>query len=357
MMLKDSTAIQQLAEKNMSLFKRIRRWITNFVRSVKKAFEGVSANSREARLLETATELQKRWDDALVGAMERVKSRQSTEAETSAEESGVKFSRRDEGEASSIRDQVNKHRAELNALEPVFDNEISIPSTRDRSTLVSWALDSLADYGYRIEREGFGTIIFDKNRIKTALSYLKTDGELAAMAAVPEVLKYGIDIGTHENHKNRGYPTYTFSAPVVINGERGNMAVAVIQTTGNFYRAHRIFMPDGSNFEFVENKNTDLGPSGGTPEAGKSIQSTRSASANSIADQEPSVKKQSRRIETTSDRELLADAFESVAWSKKEREQLAQYRQGIEVSEFSETKQHTKYKNHGWNTFHPWYYK
>jgi len=73
MMLKDSTAIQQLAKENKGLFNRIRNWIKNFVASVKRAFRGVSVTSAEARLIKDMDGMQKLWDDALVQAGRNVR--------------------------------------------------------------------------------------------------------------------------------------------------------------------------------------------------------------------------------------------------------------------------------------------
>ena len=66
--------------------------------------------------------------------------------------------------------------------------------------------------------------------------------------AVPQVLKKGMEIYQHYQHKGRGYDTVTFAAPVTINGITGNMAVVVKKTKGNRYKTHRILMPDGSAF-------------------------------------------------------------------------------------------------------------
>lgn len=89
MMLKDSAAIQQLAQENKGLFHRIRRWITNFVRSVKHAFQGVDASSEEARLLKDAEGLQKLWDDALVKAGQNVQKAQNATAISKAEQTKI----------------------------------------------------------------------------------------------------------------------------------------------------------------------------------------------------------------------------------------------------------------------------
>lgn len=70
MMLQDSTAIQELAQEDKSLFDTIKEWITSWIENIKKAFAGVKAQSAEAKaMLEYADELQKLWDDALQDAV------------------------------------------------------------------------------------------------------------------------------------------------------------------------------------------------------------------------------------------------------------------------------------------------
>lgn len=69
MMLKDSKAVEQLARENRSLAERIRQWIRKWVRSLKAAMEGLTADRPESRaMMQYAEELQKIWDDALVDA-------------------------------------------------------------------------------------------------------------------------------------------------------------------------------------------------------------------------------------------------------------------------------------------------
>ena len=69
MMLKDSKAVEQLARENRSLAERIRQWIRKWVRSLKAAMEGLTADRPESRaMMQYAQELQKIWDNALVDA-------------------------------------------------------------------------------------------------------------------------------------------------------------------------------------------------------------------------------------------------------------------------------------------------
>lgn len=66
---KESKAAEQLARENRSLAERIRQWIRKWVRSLKAAMEGLTADRPESRaMMQYAQELQKLWDDALVEA-------------------------------------------------------------------------------------------------------------------------------------------------------------------------------------------------------------------------------------------------------------------------------------------------
>ncbi len=83
MLLRDTAAVQRLAEENRGLFQKIRSWLRKWLENIKKAFDGVGAEHAEAKALEKhLEELQKRWDDALVGASRNLQ-RSRAEAEDS----------------------------------------------------------------------------------------------------------------------------------------------------------------------------------------------------------------------------------------------------------------------------------
>lgn len=83
MLLRDTAAVQRLAEENRGLFQKIRSWLRKWLENIKKAFDGVGAEHAEAKALEQhLEELQKRWDDALVGASRNLQ-RSKAEAEDS----------------------------------------------------------------------------------------------------------------------------------------------------------------------------------------------------------------------------------------------------------------------------------
>lgn len=101
--------------------------------------------------------------------------------------------------------------------------------------------------------ENFGKIQIGEKEVGSSLSYLNKDAEYAAFFAIPYVLKRGI-IDGHLNHKNKGFKTATFAAPVTVNGEPGILAVVVKLTRGYRYKTHRILSPDGTEFKFVKKK-------------------------------------------------------------------------------------------------------
>lgn len=71
-----------------------------------------------------------------------------------------------------------------------------------------------------------------------------------AAAAIPDVIRYGEQIGFVENWKGRGYNTYTFAAPVVAAGTKIYEAVVVNEyrstKQGNKFYVHEVCGSDGS---------------------------------------------------------------------------------------------------------------
>lgn len=212
-------------------------------------------------------------------------------------------------ETASIKEQIAHSKDELNKMSPVAEK--TVPKTLDRAAdAFKWVEEMYASIAYTVHRDNFGDIRVSRKDISKGLRYAKTPEERAAIALVPEVLKYGREIGAHENHKGRSKSTITFAAPVVMNGVRGNMAVLVNRNNDN-YNTHRIVMPDGSVFKFSGEK-IDT-----TPERSQGVAQTRSlaetadaVSDNSIPTNTQSVNKQFSVSERTPEqkKEILAQA-------------------------------------------------
>lgn len=186
-------------------------------------------------------------------------------------------------ETASIKEQIEQSREELNKME-VVARETVPENLPNKDAAAKWAADRLKASGYKVDRQGFGEILFTKKDLDKGLRYADTPAEKAALAALPKVLKRGIEIGDHTNHKKREKQTVTFAAPVELNGVRGNMGV-VINRNGNHYYAHRIVLPDGTVFQFSGiNKDTTQELSRGVTVSGSLADTTSVASTDSVRD-------------------------------------------------------------------------
>jgi len=106
MMLRDTKAIERLAQKDQGLMAKIKGFIQSFVQKVRDAFIGVDAVHEEARVMmqELAEEFQQKWDFALEEAVEQAR-QGAVEAEPV-----VQYSPRDFGlSAISEEDLSNIH--------------------------------------------------------------------------------------------------------------------------------------------------------------------------------------------------------------------------------------------------------
>ena len=249
---------------------------------------------------------------------------------------GVKFSKEASG---SIKEQLRRAESMLNGENLVATvnapdfNKMNIKQQRQ------WAESFLKNTGYAVDRKGFGRIEFTPKHINEGLNYLNSPAEIAAFAALPRVLKRGVEIDAHNNHKGRQRGSVTIAAPVKINGVRGNMAVAVTITTKNHYHAHRVLLPDGSEFTF-EVKKVDPTPAEAAPNAESSpIKSTADSIRNSSENvnekfsREPERLNELRRQNET----MLAQATNEDAANDNERGLIKDYkRQYDKVSGIAE---------------------
>ena len=204
----------------------------------------------------------------------------------------------------SAEEQLRENQYLIQDMDPVADITYNVVN-KQRARLD--ARDIFREAGYKVDRQGFGIIEIGENQLSDSTRYLNNPAEFAAWMCVPKVLKRGRVISGHKNHKNRGYPSITIAAPVVINGKRGDVAVVVQQKGKNKYYVHRILMPDGSRFEYENTKNAE---STGDSIVGKKTNkrlSIDSASNDSITQPEDSVnRKNSLSEENSSDTAYLS---------------------------------------------------
>lgn len=253
--------------------------------------DSIDRNARDSRLpgdlyRDTAGEIEARDAAARRGltAEERRNRKPDTGDENTvfADRSGWSSYSEQDSETSSIKEQIENSREKLNAMGLVA--RASVPTDlKSKDAAAQWAAERLKSSGYKVDRQGYGDIYFSKKDMDKGLRYADTAEEKAALAVLPQVLKRGIEIGGHANHKGRTKQTITFAAPVELNGTRGNMAV-VVNKNGNHYYAHRIVLPDGTAFRFSEEGKSNAAQelSRGVTVSGSLADTTSAASENSI---------------------------------------------------------------------------
>ena len=151
-------------------------------------------------------------------------------------------------ETTSVKEQIKDAQDVLNKMDVVYSGQVP-EYVGTKKTAANWVVEQLKKFGFQADRQGFGKIVFSEDEIRSAMKYLDDNEEKVAFVALYYVLKRGIQVGNHGNHKLRQKSTVTFAAPIELNGVRGNMAV-VVNLNGNKYYVHRIVMPDGSAFRF-----------------------------------------------------------------------------------------------------------
>ena len=154
-------------------------------------------------------------------------------------------------DAKYIKDQIRDNQDNLNALPVVASYNANKTYTNKygwKGRLKTELIGFYKKIGTKINRQGFGDVIITPRIINNALEYVHTEGVAIAFFVAHKVIKQGIIIGYHTNHKDRSLDTITFAAPVELNGKRGNMAVVIKIAGRNIYKTHSILTPDGKHF-------------------------------------------------------------------------------------------------------------
>lgn len=324
-MLDDAELFAKFAKENRTVAQKLLDSLKEFLSKVKSLFTGkyrdMAAQEAYGKNYAELEDLAKQWQAAFDAAEQ-----QAEKAKTAAGEGGgVRYNLKNTTDKNivSIKQQIVNAAQELNAAEPVVRKTVfNIFGSMNIKQKRAWAEAEALKYGNRVDRQGYGSIEVSRKDVNSALNYLQSDGEIAAFAALPHVLKRGKEIYREADHKGRGYSTVTFAGSVEINGTRGNMAVVVRETSKNHYDMHRIVMPDGSAFTFAEKTNAETGPTAATSSKDALTQPTASTSKNSIpADGE--------NVKTKFSLKATAEVEREARELKKERNALAKQNEAL----------------------------
>ena len=160
------------------------------------------------------------------------------------------------GETATLVERVRRSIPDLENIGPVAEvTGREIPKT---GKIVDRLVQFVNSIGNRVNRPGFGDVLFSKGRIKNSMiGHGVGDAKIETFAAVPAVIQNGVQIDHQQDWKGRGYDTYTFAAPVDYRGERTYLGVIVTKDVrdGRYY-VHEVVDGNGNTI-FRGNENTE----------------------------------------------------------------------------------------------------
>ena len=169
--------------------------------------------------------------------------------ESAAEKQGVRF-KLGEGE-ETLEKQLNRSLKELDEMKPVAQitgEEVQYGKTGKENT--ENIVRFFESIGGKVTREGFGTVELVRAGAKATVQHGNGQVKQIAVAAIPDVIRYGKQIGFAEDWKSRGYNTYVFAAPVSVKNTEIYEAVIVkaypTQNSASKFYVHEVCGSDGS---------------------------------------------------------------------------------------------------------------
>lgn len=103
-------------------------------------------------------------------------------------------------------------------------------------------------FGNKVNRPGFGDVLFSKSRIKNSMiGHGVGQAKIDAFAAVPDVIRSGQEIAHETNWKGRNYDTYIFAAPIDYKGAADYLGVIVTKDIASSrYYVHEVVDANGN---------------------------------------------------------------------------------------------------------------
>ena len=169
--------------------------------------------------------------------------------ESAAEGRSMRFQLQDGEE--TLEKQLNRNLGRLEQMTPAAEitgKEIEYGATsKENAENIVRFFESI---GGKVERDGFGVVELTRKGAKATVQHGNGPAKQIAAAAIPEVIKYGEQIGFVKNWKGRGYNTYTFVAPVMVGETKIYEAVIVneymVPNAASKFYVHEVCGSDGS---------------------------------------------------------------------------------------------------------------
>lgn len=191
------------------------------MKKLQKAFQGLTAQKPEAQALTRyAKELQKIWDDALVGAAEN---RQQSDPAAGASAAQVRYEIR---HPTYTEDDLKNNSITLQTMEvvtKVTGDELGPRNVSLKERVTAY----FASLGNNIYTEAFGDVALSNSSVHSEIRHGHTSAKVATYAAIPDVLNSGVVIFRQE--KNRyGLERLVVAAPVAVGSNAEKMYVGVM---------------------------------------------------------------------------------------------------------------------------------
>lgn len=226
MMLRNTEAVQRLANENRSLAEKIRDWIGDFVKKLRAAFKGDRATHDEARaMLDRMAELQKLWDDALVDAAKVKAAKENTAGDGSVQEQASKTQYQIKYPRFTEKD-IERNSVTLQSMSPVEHLTGDELGARNLP-LKTRVTDYFNSLGNNVYTEQFGDVALKNSSVHSEFRHGNTLNKVATYAAIPAVMKNGYVI--YAKPKNdMGLERIVVAAPVTVGESAEKMYVAVM---------------------------------------------------------------------------------------------------------------------------------
>lgn len=202
---------------------RVREWMKNFVKSIRRYLQKQKISPQVRRFLEMEADL-------VEDLMHRFLGEVDTAAET-ARQTG-KYRETNESPRHSFKpgtisqNEIERGKQETARMEPVTEitgDEFEVGGT----DLIEQVAKFFQEHGGTVENPQLGDVRLTRKGVKNDLSHGIGQKKAASFAAVPEVLRKGWVVDYQINWKERGYDTAIVAAPITIGGEEHLMGVVL----------------------------------------------------------------------------------------------------------------------------------
>lgn len=225
LMLRDSKAIERLAQKDQGLMGQIKGFLRNFVSKLRRAFEGVDAVHEEARVMmqELAEEFQQKWDFALEEAVEQAQKGVREDAELREVVTEQYAIRDSAGNALSLSaSELEENKKQVAKMQPV----VRLNGNDFKTDYFPKAVAYFEEEGNVAVNPVLGDVHIEETGLEHLMDFLSAR-KTALIPAIKDVIANGSIVHYEPTHKGKPWGTAVIAAKVNHGGEDYYMGVAV----------------------------------------------------------------------------------------------------------------------------------